>query len=63
MASKGPLSDVAKKIKKRGTEGVFARKAHKQGMSTSAYAQKEKHASGKTGNQARLALTFAAHRK
>jgi len=38
--------------------GQFKAKAKKAGMSTRAYAEKEKGASGKTGKQARLALTL-----
>lgn len=38
--------------------GAFSAKAKKAGMSTKAYAQKEKGASGSTGKQARLALTL-----
>lgn len=38
--------------------GAFTRKATAAGESVAAYAQKEKHASGKTGKQARLAITL-----
>lgn len=38
--------------------GVFKASAKKAGMSTAAYAEKEKNAPGKTGKRARLALTF-----
>lgn len=38
--------------------GAFGKKAKAAGMSTAAYAQKEKGASGKTGAQARLAITL-----
>lgn len=38
------------------SHGQFKAKAQKAGMSTEAYAEKEKHAPGKTGAQARLAL-------
>lgn len=57
-----PLTKIAEGIEKRGTKGVFKRAAEAHGMSTKAYAEKEKHASGKTGNRARLALTFLKHR-
>lgn len=43
--------------------GAFKRKAKKAGMSTAAYARKERHAPGRTGKQARLALAFATMRK
>lgn len=38
--------------------GAFTAKAKKAGMGVQAYAQKKKHASGKTGQQARLAITL-----
>lgn len=43
--------------------GQFRRKAEAAGMSTRAYAEKEKGASGTTGKQARLALTLMGLRK
>lgn len=51
---------IAKAIKH---PGAFRAKAKRAGMSTRAYAQKEKHASGKTGAQARLALTLMGMHK
>ena len=62
MAGKGPLSEIAAKTKAAGHEGIFSRAAKRAGMSTSAFAEKHKHDSGKLGNRARLALTYAAHR-
>lgn len=54
-------------IKRRGTEGAFSAKAHKAGMSTSAYASKVlkegSHASPTTRKQAALAKAFATARK
>jgi hypothetical protein len=38
--------------------GAFTKKAKAAGVSVSALAQKDKHKSGKTGDQARLALTL-----
>ena len=58
---KKPLSHIAKGIEKRGTKGVFKAAADRAGMSTKAYAEQEKHASGKLGKRARLALTFMSH--
>ncbi len=52
------MQHVANKIKKAGHKGVFREAAHRHGMSTRAYAEKEKHASGTTGRRARLALAF-----
>jgi hypothetical protein len=56
--SKGPLSDIAGRIKK----GALRKKAQAAGQSTQAFAQAHKHDSGKTGMQSRLAITFAKHR-
>ena len=52
---------MAKNWIKGATEnahGQFKAKAKKAGMSTKAYAAKEKNAPGKTGKQARLAETL-----
>jgi len=52
------MQGVRRGMEKRGTKGVFKRAAQRAGMSTHAYAEKKKHASGKTGARARLALAF-----
>lgn len=57
MADK-PLTEAAHAIERRGTKGVFKAAAQRAGMSTRAYAEKKKHAAGKTGKRARLALAF-----
>jgi hypothetical protein len=57
------MQKVNKGIEKRGTEGVFSGAAKRAGMSTSAFAEKHKHSSGKVGKRARLALAFASARK
>lgn len=44
----------------KNAHGQFRAKAKEAGMGTRAYAEKEKHAKGKTGKQARLALTLMA---
>lgn len=38
--------------------GAFSASAKRAGMSTHAYAEKEKHAGGTVGKRANLALTF-----
>lgn len=43
-------------------EGKFSAKAKRAGMSTQAYAEKEKHAGRTLGKEANLALIFAHHR-
>lgn len=45
------------------SHGQFRAKAKAAGMSTMAYAEKEKNAPGKTGKQARLALTLRQQAK
>lgn len=40
----------------KNSHGQFKEKAQEHHMSTAAYAEKEKHAKGRTGKQARLAL-------
>lgn len=44
--------------KHAGTKGVFSSAAAGAGKSTREYAEEKKHASGKTGQRARLALAF-----
>jgi len=39
--------------------GAFTRKAKAAGMTVQSYARKMRHAAGRTGKQARLALTLA----
>lgn len=56
------MQKVSSGIKRSGHADVFREAAHRHGMSTHAYAEKEKHASGKLGKRARLALAFASAR-
>lgn len=63
MMAGGPLTRIAASIKRRGTKGVFSREAKEHGESTREYAEQEKHAKGKLGRRARLALTFMKARK
>lgn len=51
-----PKSEVVKH------PGAFRKAAQAHGMSTQAYAEKEKGASGTLGKRARLALTFSKMR-
>ncbi len=43
--------------------GIFSAAARRHGMSTHAFAEKEKHSSGTEGRRARLALIFETMRK
>ncbi len=56
MADKNFMATAVKR------PGAFRAKAQSAGMSTSAYAQKEKGAPGRLGKQARLAITFNKYR-
>lgn len=60
---KKPLSHIANEIEKKGTKGVFKAAAERAGKSTREYAEENKHASGKLGKRARLALTFMSAHK
>lgn len=55
MAEKKKKKWIQKAIKR---PGAFRAKARKAGMSTRAYAQEMKNEPGRTGRQARLALTL-----
>ena len=58
MAKDKWMQKARKAMERKGTVGKFTRKAEEAGMSTQAYAQKEYHAPGKLGEEAR----FAANR-
>lgn len=59
----GWMGKEAKREKHAGTKGVFKAAAQRAGKSTKDYAEEEKHASGKTGRRARLALAFMGSKK
>jgi hypothetical protein len=63
MADKPKKSKWIKKAVPESRKGVFGAKAKEAGMSTAAYAEKEKGAPGKLGKEARLAQTFEGMRK
>ena len=62
MAGGKWMQRVSEGIKSRGTRGVFKKAAEAHGKSTHEYAEEKKHASGKTGARARLALAFSKAR-
>jgi len=51
------LQKAEERMEEKGTKGLFGRKAKAAGMSTQAYARKEKGAGGKLGKEANFALT------
>jgi len=59
--SKGPLSDVAASIKRRGTKGVLRAKAQRQGKSVAEYCRTKR--GGTTGRQCGMAKVFAKYRR
>lgn len=58
MAARHWMQAESKREKHAGTKGVFREAAHRAGMSTRAYTEKKKHASGTTGQRARMALAY-----
>lgn len=54
------MQEVSEESKQKGTKGVFKRAAEQHDKSTHEYAEEEKHASGKLGRRARLALNYGA---
>ena len=58
MADKPKKSKWIKKAVPESHKGLFGEKAKRAGMSTAAYAEKEKDAPGKLGKEARLAQNF-----
>lgn len=59
----GSLTEARDRMEKKGTVGLFGRKAKAAGMSTQAYARKEKHAGGKLGKEATFAANAGKHFK
>ncbi len=53
-----PLQEESEREKRAGTKGSFSRAAKRAGKSTREYAEEKKHASGKIGKRARMALVF-----
>ena len=49
------MQSARARMKKKGTVGLFGKKAAAAGMSTQAYAEKEYHAPGVLGEEARFA--------
>jgi len=56
------MQGVAKKIKAKGTAGVFSRAAARAGKSTQEYAHEHDTGNSKTAKRARLAEAFAKAR-
>jgi hypothetical protein len=63
MAAVGHQSNWIEKAVPKSHRGKFSAKAKRAGMSTHAYAEKEKNAKGTLGAEARLALRFEGMRR
>lgn len=59
----GNLTEARERMEKKGTVGLFGRKAKAAGMSTQAFARKEKGAGGKLGKEAVFAANAGRHFK
>ena len=57
-SSMGWMQKESKREKRAGTKGVFSAAAARAGKSTQEYAEEKKHASGKVGRRARMALAY-----
>lgn len=60
--SMGWMQDESNREKKAGTKGKFSAAASRAGKSTQEFAEEKKHASGKVGQRARMALAFMGSR-
>lgn len=58
MAKKHWMQDESEREKSAGTKGVFSAAAERAGESTREFAEANKHAGGKKGKRARMALAF-----
>jgi hypothetical protein len=63
MAKKGGLTEARERMEKKGTVGLFTKKAHAAGKSTQAYASEKAHAGGKLGKEANFARMAKRHFK
>jgi hypothetical protein len=59
----GWMQRESKREKHAGTKGVFKAAAERAGRSTHEFAEEKKHASGKIGRRARMALAYEGARR
>lgn len=59
----GSLSDAGKRMREKGTVGLFTKKAKAAGKSVSQYAKEKSHAGGKLGKEATFAKNAQRHFK
>lgn len=57
------LSDASKEMERKGTKGLFTKKAKAAGKTVSAFAAEKKHAGGKLGKEATFASNAEHHFK
>ena len=59
----GSLSDAGKRMREKGTVGLFTKKAHAAGKSVGSYAKEKAHAGGTLGKEANFARMAKRHFK
>ena len=57
----GSLSDASKEMERKGTKGLFTRKAKAAGKTVSEFAREKRHAGGKLGKEAVFAANAQKH--
>ena len=61
MAKAGGLTEARASMQRRGTVGLFTRKAKAAGKSVQEFAREKKHAGGKLGKEATFAANAGKH--
>ena len=59
----GSLSDAGKRMREKGTVGLFTKKAHAAGKSVGEFAKEKAHSGGKLGKEANFARMAQRHFK
>ena len=59
----GSLSEAGERMRKKGTVGLFTKKAHAAGKSVGEFASEKSHAGGKLGKEANFAKMARRHWK
>ena len=59
----GSLSEASERMRKKGTVGLFTKKAHSAGESVGEFARKKAHAGGTLGKEANFAKMAKRHWK
>lgn len=59
--AKGGLSEASERMERKGTKGLFTKKAHAAGKSVAEFAREKRHAGGKLGKEAVFASNAQKH--